>query len=70
MSGSKYRQLDAKYQDLMSRSKSMRTFGYVASADALLRSAFSYAEQRDAIAFHDLPGVHTDIQQPKGHINA
>jgi hypothetical protein len=70
MSGTKYRQLDAKYQDLMSRSTSMRRFGYVASADALLRSAFSYAEQRDAIAFYDLPGVHTGMQQPKGRANA
>lgn len=70
MSGSKYRQLDAKYQDLMTRSVSMRRFGYVASADALLRSAFSYAEQRDAIGFGDLPGAQAKTQQPKGNFNA
>jgi hypothetical protein len=63
-------QLEAKYQDLMSRSISMRRFGYMASADALLRNAFNCASQRDSMALADLMRTLRAAPENQGGTNA
>ncbi len=49
MSAAVQQRLKARYEDLMSRAKVMRSMGYHGSADALLRQAWVCAEQRLAI---------------------
>jgi hypothetical protein len=63
-------QLEAKYQDLISRSMSMRRFGYKASADALLRNAFNCANRRDSMALADLMRTLREDPESLGGTNA